>query len=48
MSEPILGKREITLLVNGFFCGLMIIGVLAAIGLSLGCTPSIWFGIPHQ
>lgn len=48
MSAPLLGKQEINLLVTGFFLGFVLIGALTALGLSIGCVPSIWFGIPHQ
>ena len=48
MSAPILSKQEITLLATGFVLGFVLIGALTALGLSIGCSPSIWFGIPHQ
>ena len=48
MSAPLLSKQEITLLATGFVLGFVLIGALVAIGLSIGCVPSIWFGIPLQ
>lgn len=48
MSAPILSKQEITLLATGFVLGFVLLGALTALGLSIGCSPSIWNGIPHQ
>ncbi|MEY4830455.1 MAG: hypothetical protein RLZZ562_2251 [Planctomycetota bacterium] len=48
MTQPLLNKQEINLIVTGTILGFALIGALTALGLSIGCVPSIAFGIPYQ
>lgn len=48
MTQPFLNKQEINLIVTGTILGFALIGALTALGLSIGCVPSIAFGIPYQ
>jgi hypothetical protein len=48
MTQPLLNKQEISLIITGIVLGFALIGALTALGLSIGCTPSIQLGIPHQ
>lgn len=48
MSQPLLDKQEIALLGTGFVLGCVLMAVLTGIGLAIGLTPSIEFGIPLQ
>lgn len=46
--DPFLPKHQVPTLGGGVVCGFCILALLIGIGLSIGCTPSIWFGIPFQ
>ncbi|MGE3171352.1 MAG: hypothetical protein AB7O97_01925 [Planctomycetota bacterium] len=46
MSEPLIDPKELVPAGMGFVVGLGILALLIGIGLALGLTPSLQFGIP--
>ena len=48
MTAPLHDKQEVALIGTGFVLGVILMAALVVLGLSLGLTPSIVFGIPYQ
>ncbi len=46
--DSFLPKHQVPSFGGGIVLGCFIMAILISVGLSIGCTPSIWFGIPHQ
>lgn len=47
-STPLIDPKELLPAAVGFLVGLAIMAVFVLIGLALGLSPSLQFGLPHQ
>jgi hypothetical protein len=48
MDKPLIDPKELVPAALGFAIGLGILTFFIVLGLAIGLTPSLQFGIPHQ